>query len=73
MAPTQKCEVDEMQLSIGSHWTDSQGREFVLDTVEENGTETWVSYTRVEDCTSYRCFAEAFINRFQRIENDSRS
>jgi len=62
-----------MQLSVGSRWTDSQGHEFVLDAVEENGIETWVSYTRAKDCTSYRCFAEAFINRFQRIENDSRS
>ena len=62
-----------MQLSIGSRWTDGQRREFVLDAVEENSTETWVAYTRVNDNTSYRCFAEAFVNRFQRIENDSRS
>jgi len=62
-----------MQLSIGSHWIDSQGREFVLDAVEENGTETWAAYTRIEDCASYRCLAEAFINRFRRTENDSRT
>ena len=72
MAPTQRCEVDEMQLSIGSRWTDTHGREFVLDAVTHNGAETWVSYTR-NDNTSYRCFAEAFTQRFRRIENDSRT
>lgn len=65
MAPAQRFEVDAMQLSLGSHWTDSQGREFVIDTVVENGVETWVAYTRVSDCTSYRCLAEAFLYRFQ--------
>jgi hypothetical protein len=73
MAPTQRCEVDEMQLSIGSRWTDSQGREFMIDAVTHNGTETWVAYTRVSDNTSYRCFAEAFEHRFQRIEGNSRT
>jgi len=72
MAPAQRCEVDEMQLSIGSHWTDTQGREFVIDAVGTNGAETWVAYTRVGDRTSYRCLAEAFEHRFARIENDSR-
>jgi len=62
-----------MQLSVGSRWTDSQGREFVLDAVDKNGAETWVSYTRVTDCTSYSCLVEAFTDRFLRIENDSRS
>lgn len=61
-----------MQLSIGSRWTDSQGREFVIDAVGSNGAETWVAYTRVGDRTSYRCLAEAFEHRFTRIENDSR-
>ena len=61
-----------MQLSIGSRWTDGQRREFVLDAVEENSTETWVAYTRVGDGTSYRCLAEAFEYRFRRTENESR-
>jgi hypothetical protein len=61
-----------MQVSIGSRWTDTQGREFVIDAVEENGAETWVAYTRVSDLTSYRCLAEAFTHRFTRTENDSR-
>jgi len=65
MAPTQRSEVDEMQLSIGSRWTDSQGREFVIDAVNTNGAETWVAYTRVGDRTSYRCLAEAFTFRFR--------
>ena len=62
-----------MQLSLGSRWIDSQGREFVVDAVDENGAETWVTYTRVGDRTSYRCLAEAFTYRFSRIENDSRT
>lgn len=62
-----------MQLSVGSRWIDTQGREFVIDTVEENGVETWVSYTRESDRTSYRCLVEAFTHRFTRIENDSRA
>jgi hypothetical protein len=72
MAPTQRCEVDEMQLPLGSRWTDSQGREFVVDAVTTNGVETWVAYTCVSDRTSYRCLAEAFEHRFRRTENDSR-
>jgi hypothetical protein len=62
-----------MQLPLGSRWTDAQGREFVVDAVDENGAETWVTYTRVGDRTSYRCLAEAFTYRFSRIENDSRT
>jgi hypothetical protein len=62
-----------MQLPLGSLWTDSQGREFVIDAVGENGAETWVAYTRIGDRTSYRCLAEAFTHRFSRTENDSRS
>lgn len=61
-----------MQLSVGSHWIDTQGHEFVVDAVGENGAETWVAYTRVGDRTSYRCLAEAFTHRFTRVENDQR-
>ncbi len=56
-----------MRLQVGSHWRDSQGNEFVIDAIDENGTETWVAYTRVGDRTSYRCLAEAFTYRFQEI------
>jgi hypothetical protein len=73
MAPTQRYEVNEMQLSIGSRWTDGQGREFEIDAIVENETEIWVAYTRISDGTSYRCLAEAFEHRFRRTENDSRS
>ena len=62
-----------MQLQVGSHWMDSQGRQFVIDAVGENGAEVWVAYTRVGDRTSYRCLAEAFTYRFSRTEYDSRS
>jgi hypothetical protein len=72
MAPTQKCEVNEMQLSVGSRWTDGQRREFEIDAIVENGAETWVAYTRIGDGTNYRCLAEAFEHRFRRIENESR-
>ena len=65
MEPTQRCEVDAMQLSLGSLWTDAQGREFCIDAVDTNGAETWVTYTRMGDATSYRCLAEAFTYRFQ--------
>ncbi len=62
-----------MRLQIGSRWTDTQGREFVIDAVNENGAEIWVDYTRVVDRTSYRCLVEAFTHRFSRTENDSRT
>jgi hypothetical protein len=62
-----------MQLQVGSHWTDSQGREFEIDAVSTNGTQTWVAYTRVGDGTSYRCWAEAFEHRFTRTEHDTRT
>ena len=61
-----------MQLPVGSQWTDSQGKQFEIDAIVENGTETWVAYTRVSDKTSYRCLAEAFLFRFSRTENESR-
>ena len=54
-----------MQLLVGSLWTDPQGREFVVEAVGDNGAETWVSYTRAGDSTSYRCLAEAFTYRFK--------
>jgi hypothetical protein len=62
-----------MQLPLGSRWTDHQGQKFKVDAVNTNGEETWVEYCRVKDNTSYRCLAEAFINRFRRTENDSRT
>jgi hypothetical protein len=54
-----------MQLSVGSQWTDTQGREFRIDAVDINDAETWVAYTRVNDQTSYRCLVEAFTYRFR--------
>ena len=65
MAQTQRCEVNEVQLRVGSRWTDQQGNEFVINAIGDNGTETWVAYTRTGDLTSYRCLAEAFTYRFQ--------
>jgi hypothetical protein len=62
-----------VQLPVGSRWTDSQGQQFKINSVDDNGDETWVTYTRVKDDTDYRCLAEAFTCRFLRIENDSRS
>jgi len=62
-----------MQLPLGSRWTDAQGREFVIDAVDDNGAEIWVTYTRIDDRTSYRCLAEAFTYRFSRTEHDSRA
>ena len=73
MAPTQRCEVDAMQLRVGSRWCDHQGNEFIIDAVGENGAETWVSYYRKDTNIHYRCLAEAFTDRFRRIENDSRT
>jgi len=52
---------------------DSQGNQFEIQAIGDNGAEIWVAYIRVGDRTSYRCLAEAFIYRFTRIENDSRS
>ena len=49
------------------------GREFVIDAVNDNGAEIWVTYTRIGDRTSYRCLAEAFTHRFSRTEHDSRA
>jgi hypothetical protein len=72
MASTQKREINEMQLLVRSRWTDGQRREFEIDAIVKNETETWVAYTRVGDRTSYRCLAEAFLFRFRRTENDSR-
>jgi hypothetical protein len=60
-----------VQLSVGSRWHDGQRNQFVVDVVDKDGTEVWVSYTRVGDQTSYRCLAEAFTERFQRVENES--
>ena len=62
-----------MRLQIGSQWCDHRGQEFEINTIDENGDETWVNYTRVKDRTTYRCLAEAFTHRFSRTENDSRS
>lgn len=61
-----------MQLPVGSHWTDHQGCEFVIDTVTNNGAEIWVAYYRKDTNIHYRCLAEAFTHRFRKIENDSR-
>lgn len=61
-----------MQLPIGSRWTDGQRKEFIIDAVNDNGAEVWVSYYRTDTNIYYRCLAEAFTHRFQRIENDSR-
>ena len=72
MAQTQRCEVNEVQLRVGSRWTDSLGNEFIVDAVGNNGAETWVAYYRKDTNMHYRCLAEAFTYRFRRIENESR-
>lgn len=62
-----------MQLSVGSRWRDGYGNEFVIDAVGNNGAEIWVAYFRKDTNIHYRCLAEAFTYRFQRIENESRA
>lgn len=58
-----------MQLSVGSRWTDTEGRIFVIDAVANNGTETWVAYYRQDTNVHYRTLAEAFTHRFTKIDN----
>lgn len=54
-----------MRLQVSSRWRDHQGQEFVVEHVDSNGAEIWVTYIRTGDGTSYRCLAEAFLYRFQ--------
>lgn len=56
-----------MQLRVGSRWIDGEGREFVIDAVADNGTQTWVAYYRRDTNIHYRCLAEAFTYRFREI------
>ena len=57
-----------MQLSVGSKWTDTEGRIFIVDAVADNGAEIWVSYYRADTNIHYRCLAEAFTYRFRKLE-----
>lgn len=57
-----------MQLSVGSKWTDTQGNEFIVDAVADNGTEIWVAYYRADTNIHYRCLAEAFTYRFRELK-----
>jgi hypothetical protein len=68
MAQTQRCEVNEVQLSVASRWVDTEGKVFVVDAVTTNGAEVWVSYCRSEDNTYYNCLIEAFTHRFKEIK-----
>lgn len=56
-----------MQLSVGSRWTDVEGRIFIVDAVANNGAETWVSYYRQDTNVHYRTLVEAFTHRFREI------
>lgn len=57
-----------MQLSVGSQWTDTEGRIFVVDAVADNGAEIWVAYYRKDTNTHYRTLAEAFTYRFRELK-----
>jgi hypothetical protein len=69
MGSSQNRKDHAVQLSVGSHWIDTHGNQFVVDAVESNGVEIWVDYTRIGDRTFYRCLSEAFEYRFTRIDN----
>jgi hypothetical protein len=56
-----------LQLSVGSRWIDTQSRVFVVDAVDNNGVETWVSYYREGTDMHYRTLVEAFTYRFREI------
>lgn len=58
-----------MQLSVGSQWIDNKGCGFVVDTLTNNGQETWVAYHRLTDRTHYSCLSGAFLERFKPVEN----
>lgn len=68
MAQAQRCEVDAMQVRVGTVWTDTQGTEFVVDAVANNEAQTWIAYYRVDTNTHYRCLYEAFVYRFRELK-----
>ncbi len=50
--------------TIKSKWTDSQGSEFQVVKVESTNNKSWVHYTKLGTDNQYKCYIDAFTNRF---------
>jgi hypothetical protein len=63
-----------MKTRIGSRWSASDGRIFVVDRTETRDGKDWVFYhiatkDAEEEAREYSCYTEAFAHRFREIVN----
>ena len=59
-------------MTMKTRFTSADGKIFAVEEVKQVDKELWVYYNNVNSGDKYSCLLEAFTQRFQPLENESR-
>ena len=59
-------------MTMATRFTSLDGKIFTVEEVKQIDSELWVYYTNIKTGDKYSCLLEAFSQRFQPMENESR-
>jgi len=59
-------------MTMATRFTSQDGKIFTVEEVVQVDKELWVNYNNVKTGDKYSCLLDAFIERFQPMENQSR-
>jgi len=59
-------------MTMKTRFTSADGTIFAVEEVKQVDKELWVYYNNVNSGDRYSCLLEAFTQRFQPLENESR-
>ena len=59
-------------MTMATRFTSADGKIFTVEEVKQVDSELWVYYNNTKTGQQYSCLLEAFSQRFQPMENESR-
>jgi hypothetical protein len=59
-------------MTMATRFTSPDGKIFTVEEVKQIDSELWVYYNNIKTGDKYSCLLEAFSQRFQPVENESR-
>jgi hypothetical protein len=59
-------------MTMATRFTSADGKIFTVEEVKQIDSELWVYYNNIKTGDKYSCLLEAFSQRFQPVENESR-
>ena len=59
-------------MTMSTRFSSADGKIFAVEEVKQVDSELWVYYNNIKTGDKYSCLLEAFSQRFQPMENESR-